>query len=134
MRYSHSLGSKAALNNLSLQFLNLSWPFLLILIATCFFTTSAIPVSRRSNTHANKILRLNNHAHSSSSSLLEPFIPPALRYHGGPVVSSIQVNPIFYGANVSYVNELETFYTVVTNSTYIEWRKNNLIYYFIRSS
>lgn len=45
---------------------------------------------------------------------------PRLLYFGGPVISNVQVYTIFYG-NVTYKNELNTYYKDIVNSTYIDW-------------
>ena len=119
MTYPHSRGLKAALTNYLTGHL-----FIILALGTSLFTTNtaAAPHIKPSSDYVNKLLSLTAHTKSSSNSLQ----PPALRYHGGPVLSSIQVNPIFYGGvNVSYFGELETFYTVVTNSSYVDWRKND---------
>ncbi|KAI8914263.1 hypothetical protein EDD86DRAFT_198903 [Gorgonomyces haynaldii] len=42
-------------------------------------------------------------------------------YFGGPVISNVQVYPIFYGNGVRYTSDLPGFYAGVTNSKYFDW-------------
>ncbi|KAI8903219.1 hypothetical protein EDD86DRAFT_261814 [Gorgonomyces haynaldii] len=44
-----------------------------------------------------------------------------LRYYGGPVISNVEVHPIFYGSNVQYKSDIVGFYDGVTDSTYFDW-------------
>ncbi|KAJ3084196.1 hypothetical protein HDU99_002734 [Rhizoclosmatium hyalinum] len=43
-----------------------------------------------------------------------------LKYYTGPVIGNIVVNPIFYGANTYYQNEIVAFLKFLTNSTYMD--------------
>ncbi|KAI9197120.1 uncharacterized protein BJ171DRAFT_634461 [Polychytrium aggregatum] len=44
-----------------------------------------------------------------------------LTYYGGPVIANIDVHPIYYGGNVNYQNEMDTFYGAIVGSPYISW-------------
>ncbi|KAJ3317378.1 hypothetical protein HDV06_001668 [Boothiomyces sp. JEL0866] len=43
-----------------------------------------------------------------------------LKYLGGPVVSNVEVTPIYYG-NFKYKTEITAFYKGVVDSTYMDW-------------
>ncbi|KAJ3251031.1 hypothetical protein HK103_002927 [Boothiomyces macroporosus] len=43
-----------------------------------------------------------------------------LKYRGGPVVSNIEVTPIYYG-NFKYMSEITAFYKGIVDSTYMDW-------------
>ncbi|KAJ3316555.1 hypothetical protein HDV06_003230, partial [Boothiomyces sp. JEL0866] len=45
-----------------------------------------------------------------------------LKYYGGPVISNVEVHPIFYGGNsVQYKTQINAFYKGVVNSPYYDW-------------
>ncbi|KAJ3308577.1 hypothetical protein HDV04_001067 [Boothiomyces sp. JEL0838] len=45
-----------------------------------------------------------------------------LTYRGGPVISNIEVHPIFYGGdNVQYKSDIQGFYAGVVDSPYFDW-------------
>ncbi|KAJ3223097.1 hypothetical protein HDU78_011413, partial [Chytriomyces hyalinus] len=44
-----------------------------------------------------------------------------LFYYGGAMLETIEVFPIFYGANVAYKNELMQYYKAITDSPYLDW-------------
>ncbi|KAI9202687.1 uncharacterized protein BJ171DRAFT_626361 [Polychytrium aggregatum] len=44
-----------------------------------------------------------------------------LTYYGGPVIANINVNPIYYGGNVNYQSQMDTFYSAIVGSSYISW-------------
>ncbi|KAJ3268453.1 hypothetical protein HDV01_002732 [Terramyces sp. JEL0728] len=45
-----------------------------------------------------------------------------LTYYGGPVISNVEVHPIFYGgSSVQYKSQINAFYSGVVNSAYFDW-------------
>ncbi|KAI9199778.1 uncharacterized protein BJ171DRAFT_629904 [Polychytrium aggregatum] len=44
-----------------------------------------------------------------------------LTYYGGPVIANIDVHPIYYGGNVNYQSQMDTFYGAIVGSPYISW-------------
>ncbi|KAJ3317997.1 hypothetical protein HDU76_000984 [Blyttiomyces sp. JEL0837] len=47
--------------------------------------------------------------------------PTKLVYYGGPVIAKMEVTTIFYGKNVNYQTELNTFYAGIVNSPWVDW-------------
>ncbi|KAI8908408.1 hypothetical protein EDD86DRAFT_207599 [Gorgonomyces haynaldii] len=44
-----------------------------------------------------------------------------LKYYGGPVISNVEVHPIFYGSSVNYASQITGFYAGVVDSTHMDW-------------
>jgi hypothetical protein len=44
-----------------------------------------------------------------------------LRYFGGPVLSSVKVQTVFWNSRVQFQSDLNQFYTEVTQSPYFDW-------------
>ncbi|KAI9202688.1 uncharacterized protein BJ171DRAFT_512957, partial [Polychytrium aggregatum] len=44
-----------------------------------------------------------------------------LTYYGGPVIANIDVHPIYYGGNVNYQSQMDTFYSAIVGAPYISW-------------
>ncbi|KAJ3269023.1 hypothetical protein HDV01_001922 [Terramyces sp. JEL0728] len=45
-----------------------------------------------------------------------------LTYYGGPVISNVEVHPIYYGgSSVNYKSQINAFYSGVVNSAYFDW-------------
>ncbi|KAJ3316556.1 hypothetical protein HDV06_003231 [Boothiomyces sp. JEL0866] len=54
--------------------------------------------------------------------VLEKRATASLKYYGGPVISNVEVHPIFYGGNnVQYKSKINSFYSGVINSAYFDW-------------
>ncbi|KAI9343120.1 hypothetical protein BDR26DRAFT_1006376 [Obelidium mucronatum] len=45
----------------------------------------------------------------------------AVPYHGGPVVSNIEITTIFYGTGARFQSQINQFYTAIVNSPYVDW-------------
>ncbi|KAJ3317062.1 hypothetical protein HDV06_002096, partial [Boothiomyces sp. JEL0866] len=59
-----------------------------------------------------------------TSPSLEKRASAKLTYYGGPVISNVEVHPIFYGGNsVQYKTQINAFYKGVVNSSYYDWLK-----------
>ncbi|KAI9193234.1 uncharacterized protein BJ171DRAFT_640914 [Polychytrium aggregatum] len=44
-----------------------------------------------------------------------------LIYGSGPIVPNVNVHPIYYGSNVNYQSQLNTFYSAIVGSSYLAW-------------
>ncbi|KAI8914246.1 hypothetical protein EDD86DRAFT_273340 [Gorgonomyces haynaldii] len=44
-----------------------------------------------------------------------------LVYNGGPVISHVEVKPLFFGTNVAFQNDIIQFYSTIVDSPYMDW-------------
>jgi hypothetical protein len=62
--------------------------------------------------------------HRRTSSEIRKAAAPAgakLNYYGGPVLQNVEVVTVFWNNKVAFQNEINTFYTDITNSPYFDW-------------
>ncbi|KAJ3414047.1 hypothetical protein HDV05_007172 [Chytridiales sp. JEL 0842] len=117
--------------------------FLISLLLTLTSTASSLPSSNRNNhlhprvhflhprqnasnpskPHILNIARFQPPHNPTSARFNTPLAAPLnakLEYFGGPILSYVQINPIFYGTSTLYQQPLLEFYKSIAGSTYIE--------------
>jgi hypothetical protein len=58
---------------------------------------------------------------SPSSTRQRAAAGPHLTYRGGPVISNVNIIPIFWGSNANFQNEISQFYSDITGSSFFDW-------------
>jgi hypothetical protein len=53
----------------------------------------------------------------------EAATPVMLTYSGGPVIPNVKVHAVYWGATTQFQSKLNSFYSAITNSSYIDWLK-----------
>ncbi|KAJ3024892.1 UNVERIFIED_CONTAM: hypothetical protein HDU68_007676 [Siphonaria sp. JEL0065] len=56
-----------------------------------------------------------------AAAALPATLATSVPYHGGPVVSNIEITTIFYGSGARFQSQINQYYTAIANSPYIDW-------------
>ncbi|KAJ3020541.1 UNVERIFIED_CONTAM: hypothetical protein HDU68_010120 [Siphonaria sp. JEL0065] len=56
-----------------------------------------------------------------AAAALPATLAASVPYHGGPVVSNIEITTIFYGSGARFQSQINQYYTAITNSPYMDW-------------
>ncbi|KAI9201909.1 uncharacterized protein BJ171DRAFT_516881 [Polychytrium aggregatum] len=98
---------------------------LLYLLAIVWAVAGAPTCAHRGRKNHTVTIRLNNLHYmdgaARNANQNQASTTPNLVYYGGPVISNVQIIPIYYGSNVNFITQLNTFYKAIVGSKYITW-------------